>query len=64
MAILVINSNDLSEKLTGFALKCNQCESNRVTLDINWAAYPSASWCKVTVICNDCKHDEEIYFND
>jgi hypothetical protein len=61
MARLVINSDDLSEKLTGFELKCKECWSNRVTLDIDWAAYPSASWCNVTVICEDCKHDEDVY---
>jgi hypothetical protein len=61
MARLVVNSDDLSEKLTGFDLKCKECGSNRVTLDIDWAAYPSCSWCRVTVICEDCKRDEEVY---
>ena len=63
MARLVINSSDLSEKLAGFELKCKICGSKRVTLDIDWAAYPSGSWFNVDVICEDCKHDEEIYSN-
>jgi hypothetical protein len=61
-AKLVINSNDFTEKLTGFSLSCKNCKSNHVTLDIDWAAYPSASWVKVNVICEECKSDEEIYW--
>lgn len=61
MAILVINSEDYSEKLTGFELTCTSCGSKRVTLDLDWAAYPSDSWCKVTTICEDCHRDETVY---
>ena len=61
MAILTINSTDLSEKLTGFELRCNECGSDRVTLDIDWAAYPSAIWMVITVICESCKKDEMVY---
>lgn len=61
MAILIINSEDMSEKLMGFELKCRKCGSNRVALDIDWAAYPSVSWCTVTVICKSCNHDEIVY---
>jgi len=61
MARLIINSNDFSEKLTGFELKCKRCGSNKVTLDLDWAAYPSASWCRLEVICEDCKHDETVF---
>jgi len=60
MARLVINEKDFSEKLTAFSLSCMSCGSSRVTLDIDWAAYPSASWLKVNVICEECAHDEEI----
>jgi hypothetical protein len=62
-ARLVINATDFSQKLTGFALRCQACNSDAVTLDLDWAAYPSASWCRVTVICEACKHDEEVYEN-
>lgn len=61
MARLVINSAEFTKKLRDFTLKCNECESSNVTLDIDWAAYPSSSWCEVTVICEDCKKDETIY---
>lgn len=61
MARLVINSTDLSEKLHSFSLRCDKCESARVTLDIDWASYPSASWLKIDIICDDCKHDEEVF---
>lgn len=61
MALLVINSDDFSDRLRGFALSCKACGSSRVTLDINWAAYPSCSWATVTVICDACKQDETIY---
>ena len=61
MAILVINSENYSERLVGFELRCRGCGSTRVTLDIDWAAYPSASWCRVVTICDDCHRDEQIY---
>jgi hypothetical protein len=61
MAILVINDRDLSEKLKDFSLTCNNCGSKKVTLDIDWAAYPSASWMNVTLSCADCHKDEDIY---
>jgi len=60
-ARLVINSADFSAKLSGFNLSCTKCGSKAVTLDVDWAAYPSASWCKVTAICDACHHDEEVY---
>ena len=61
MALLVINSEDFSERLRGFTLRCAKCGSDRVALDIDWAAYPSSVWCRVTVICNECHADETIY---
>jgi len=61
MAILVINSEEFSEKLKGFEFKCNECTSSNVTLDIDWAAYPSASWMTVTVICENCNKEEVVY---
>ena len=61
MAILVINSEDYSERLQGFGLTCKGCQSRNVELEIDWAAYPSASWLRVTTICKDCHQDEEIY---
>lgn len=61
MARLVVNSQDFTEKLHKFVLRCKECNSNKVTLDIDWAAYPSSSWCNITVICENCHHDEEIY---
>jgi len=61
MVRLVINDDDFAEKLTGFVLKCGECGSNQVTLDIDWAAYPSATWLEVYVICEKCKHCEEIF---
>ena len=60
-ARLVINSADLSSKLKDFSLSCGKCSSRDVTLDIDWAAYPSASWMSVTVVCEECKHEEEIF---
>lgn len=60
-ARLVINAENFANKLRDFSLRCGQCGSGNVTLDIDWAAYPSASWCTVTVICDDCNADEEIY---
>lgn len=60
---LVVNSRDLSERLREFSLAC-KCGSRRVTLDVDWAAYPSASWLKITLICDDCHADEEIYDAD
>jgi hypothetical protein len=61
MALLVINSEDYSERLKDFQITCNGCGGKRVTLDIDWAAYPSASWCKVTASCEDCHRDETVY---
>ena len=61
MAILVLNGDDFSNKLKGFKLECKECGSSSVTFDIDWAAYPSASWMNITVSCDDCKSDEEIY---
>lgn len=33
MARLVLNSNDFTDRLTGFELRCKKCGSTRVTLD-------------------------------
>lgn len=63
MAILVLNGVDFTEKLCGFEFKCLKCHSPKVTLDIDWAAYPSASWFNVTVVCDECHNDEQIYGN-
>ena len=60
VARLVINSNDFSERLKGFMLSCTKCASPKVTLDIDWAAYPSAAWMDISVICETCKHDETL----
>ena len=64
MAILILNDDDFSGKLQNFRLNCKNCGSSKVTLDIDWAAYPSCSWLNVNVICEECKHDEEIYSTD
>lgn len=61
MARLTINAADFSEKLRDFSLSCAKCGAKEVTLDLDWAAYPSASWCKVTVICDQCHNDEVVY---
>jgi len=61
MAILIINNEDFSNKLKEFEFKCKECGSSNVTLEIDWAAYPSASWMNITVICGDCMNDEQIY---
>lgn len=61
MARLLINDEDHSKKLKEFSLACNKCNSKNVTLDIDWAAYTSGSWCKVSIICENCKKSEEIY---
>ena len=60
-ARLVINGSDMSAKLRDFSLSCRECGSREVTLDIDWAAYPSASWCRVVASCDQCKADETIY---
>jgi hypothetical protein len=61
MARLIINATDFSEKLHSFSLRCVKCGAREVTLDLDWAAYPSASWCKMTVICDQCHTDEVLY---
>lgn len=61
MAILLINNEDFTEKLSGFTFRCNKCGSEKVAFDIDWAAYPSASWFKITVICADCYYEEDVY---
>jgi hypothetical protein len=61
MALLVINSEDFSERLQSFDLACKGCGSHKVTLDIDWAAYPSCSWFRVSISCDDCHRDEELY---
>ena len=61
MAILIINDEDFTSKLKEFSLKCNNCGSDKVELEIDWASYPSASWFNVTVICKKCHQDETIY---
>lgn len=61
MADLIISGDDLSEKLEKFTLKCNECNSINVKIDIDWASYPSCSWLNVNLICEICKKEEEIY---
>lgn len=61
MAILIINSEDYSEKLQDFELTCKSCGSRKITLDLDWAAYPSAQWCRLITSCGECHRDEEIY---
>lgn len=61
MARLVINSDEFTKKLERFSFKCSECGSSAVTIDIDWAAYPSCSWLKIIAICDDCKSDETIY---
>lgn len=60
MARLIINETDFA-KLKNFSLQCRACNSFRVTIDVDWAAYPSASWCDIKIICEDCKREEYIY---
>lgn len=62
MPRFVFNSEDVSDKLTGFSLQCKQCGSTHVTLDLDLWNYPSDSGAKVTVICDDCHFDEEIIY--
>jgi hypothetical protein len=64
MAILIINNADFSEKLKDFEITCKKCESKKVELNIDWASYPSCSWYNIDIICNDCKHSEEILINE
>jgi hypothetical protein len=59
--VFTINGDDFSEKLKDFSISCKNCNSKNVTLDVESYSYPSASWFRVEIICNDCKHDEEIY---
>lgn len=61
MARLIVDGDDFSEKLKEFSITCKKCGSKKVTFDIDWAAYPSCSWLKLSVICEDCKVDETIY---
>lgn len=61
MALLVINGTDLSQKLQDFSLTCKQCGCKDVTLDIDWAAYPSCSWLDITLSCGTCHSDEKIH---
>ena len=60
-ARLVVNGDEFATKMVQFSLKCLQCGSRRVTLDIDWAAYPSGSWCHITFDCLNCKYEETIY---
>jgi hypothetical protein len=60
MAILVINSDDYTEKLKDFSLTCQACGSKEVELEIDWAAYPSDSWLIVKTICKTCHTEETI----
>jgi hypothetical protein len=61
MAILIINDSDYSAKLKNFSISCKECGSTNVTLEVDWAAYPSGAWCKVRTICEGCKAEEDIY---
>lgn len=61
MAILTVGFGNRPEKLNSFDVKCKACGSENVELQIDWAAYPSASWNKLTIVCNDCFVDEKVY---
>jgi 5-methylcytosine-specific restriction endonuclease McrA len=60
MAIVIINSDNI-KNLKHFKFQCNNCNSTNVELEIDWAAYPSAAWNNITIICKDCHADEIAY---
>jgi hypothetical protein len=63
MAIVTLGENDV-KTLKDFEVKCLKCGSTNVEIEIDWAAYPSASWNNTTFICKDCHTDEVIYESD
>lgn len=60
MAIVTLSSEDL-KTLEKFEIKCKTCGSTNCELEIDWAAYPSASLNVTTIICKDCHEDEQCY---
>lgn len=58
MSIVIIKQDALLG-MAKFQFKCLKCGSENVQLEIDWAAYPFASWSTTTIICNNC-HEEEI----
>lgn len=63
MAIVTISSGDLKQ-LEKFEIRCKICGSTNCELEINWAAYPSASWNSTTIICKNCHEEESCYDSD
>ena len=61
MARLIIQDEDFSSKLKDFSITCKECGGKNVTLDIDWACYPSCCFGGATLICEDCHKDETIY---
>jgi hypothetical protein len=60
MALVTLSNEDLKQ-LKKFEITCNTCGSKNCAIEIDWAAYPSASWNTTTVICKDCHEDETCY---
>lgn len=60
MPQLTLKDEDLNQ-LKKFELKCKNCGSTRCEVEVDWAAYPSASWNTTKVICKDCHEDETVY---
>lgn len=56
-----IKFNSSENAIHKFRIECVACGSKNVTIDIDWASYPSCSWNNGTIICRDCHVDEEIY---
>jgi ribosomal protein S27E len=61
--VLTIENKGI-KSLKKFEIKCLDCGSTNVDIEIDWAAYPSASWNNTTFICKDCHTDEVIYESD
>lgn len=59
MAIVVINSGDIKQ-LTKFDIKCKNCGSDDIEIEIDWASYPSMSWDIAKLICKICHEEEKI----
>ena len=60
MAILIVQGADFTERLNSFSIRCKRCNSTNVTLEIDWGGYPSCTWRLITLVCNDCLHEETI----
>lgn len=60
MAIVTLGEDSL-RKLEKFSVTCKKCGSNNCAIEIDWAAYPSASWNNIEIICKDCHEDETVY---